>query len=126
MAIKTESVRNWRAPTDVKQIRQFPGLCSFFQRTIESFAQTDRPLTKLTRKDSAQKGGPLPEDAQKAFEQLQSKLSLRPSLTPVDLDREFILTVDYSSIGVGAILSQFNNKEIKHPCAYASRVLTPA
>jgi hypothetical protein len=51
--IKTESIRNWRAPTNVKQIRQFLGLCSFFQRTIESFAQTSGPLTKLTRKDSA-------------------------------------------------------------------------
>jgi hypothetical protein len=72
------------------------------------------------------KGGPLPEDAQKAFEKLQSKLSSRPCLTPVDFNREFILTVDSSSIGVGAILSQFNNKGIEHPCAYASRVLTQA
>jgi hypothetical protein len=111
---------------DVKQVRQYLGLCSFFRRTIERFAQTAGPLTKLTRKDSAWKGGPLPEDAQKAFEQLQSKLSSRPCLTPVDFDREFILTVDSSSIGVGAILSQFNNKGIEHPCAYASRVLTQA
>jgi hypothetical protein len=56
-AIKTESIRNWRAPTNVTQIRQFLGLCSFFRRTIESFAQTAGPLTKLTRKDSAWKGG---------------------------------------------------------------------
>jgi hypothetical protein len=125
-AIKTESIRNWRAPTDVKQVRQFLGLCSFFRRTIESFAQTSGPLTKLTRKVCAWKGGPLPEDAQKAFEQLQSKLSSRPCLTPVDFDREFILTVDSSSIGVRAILSQFNNKGNEHPCTYASRVLTQA
>jgi hypothetical protein len=88
-AIKTESIRNWRAPNDVTQIRQFLGLCSFFRRTIESFDQTAGPLTKLTRKDSAWKGGPLPEDAQKAFEKLQSKLSSRPCLTPVDFDRVY-------------------------------------
>jgi hypothetical protein len=123
-AIKTESIRNCRAPTDVTQIRQFLGLCSFFRRTIESFAQTARPLTKLTQKDRPWKGGPLPEDAQKAFQQLQS--SSKPCLTPVNFKREFILTVDSSSIGVGAILSQFNNKGIEHPCAYASRVLTQA
>jgi hypothetical protein len=117
--IRLKKERNWRAPTDVKQVRQFLGLCSFFRRTIESFAQTAGPLTKRTRKDCAWKGGPLPEDAQKAFEQLQSKPT-------VDFDREFILTVDSSSIGVGAILSQFNNKGIEHPCAYASRVLTPS
>jgi hypothetical protein len=57
-AIQTESIRNWRAPTDVKQVRHFLGLCSFFRRTIESFAQTARPLTKLTQKDSAWKGVP--------------------------------------------------------------------
>jgi hypothetical protein len=38
----------------------------------------------------------------------------------------YILTVDSNSIGVGAILSQFNNKGIEHPCAHASRVLTQA
>jgi hypothetical protein len=57
-AIKTEYIRNWRAPTDVTQIRQFLGLCSFFRWTIESFAQTAWPLTKLTQKDSAWKGVP--------------------------------------------------------------------
>jgi putative transposase len=34
--------------------------------------------------------------------------------------------VDSSSIGVGAILSQFNKKGTEHPCVYASRVLTQA
>jgi hypothetical protein len=56
-----------------------------FEGPLRSFAQTAGPLTKLTRKDCAWKGGPLPEDAQKAFVQLQSKLSSRPCLTPSTL-----------------------------------------
>ena len=65
--IKTKAVANWKAPTSVKEIRQFLGLCSFFRRTIPHFASIASPMTKLTRKDSAWIGGPLPEDARKAF-----------------------------------------------------------
>jgi hypothetical protein len=69
---------------------------------MESFTQPADPLTELTGKDSAWKGGPFPveaQKAQKAFEKLQSKLSSKPCLTQVDFNQKFIFTVDSSSIG---------------------------
>jgi hypothetical protein len=121
--LKTQAIKKWEAPTDITQIKQFLGLCSFFRRTIQDFAKLSSPLTRLTRKDSVWKRGVLPEAAMTAFCTLKDKLVKRPSLRAVDFDKEFFLTVDSSKMGVGGILSQRHNG-IEHPCAYASRTLS--
>ena len=121
---KTEAVRNWNEPSTVKEIKQFLGLGSFFRRTIRNFASIASPLTKLTRKDNKWGSGPLPPEARNAFRSLQQALCRRPCLTPVNFNLEFILTVDASQTGLGAILSQQDKFGIERPCAYASRTLT--
>ena len=121
---KTIAVKNWKPPGTVKEVKQFLGLCSFFRRTIKNFAQIASALTKLTRKDSPWLSGPLPQAALESFCRLQKKLCERPCLTPVDFHKEFILTVDASSNGLGAILSQIDYKGVEHPCAYASTTLS--
>jgi len=123
---KIASLKNWPAPTSVSDVRQFIGLCSFFRRTIPNFASIAAPLTKLTRKDSGYRDGPLPRDETQAFEKLKDLLCQRPCLRPVDFDQQFILTVDASTTnGLGAMLSQ-SHGGVEHPCAYASRVLSTA
>ena len=124
--IKTEVIKNWKPPVDVKQVRQFIGLCSFFRRTVPNFSRTASPLIKLTRKDSPWKAGPLPSDALQAFETLKTQFRSRPCLTPVDFSKEFFLTTDASTQGFGAILSQCNDQGIEHPCAYASKTIGQA
>lgn len=121
---KTKAVENWKPPVTVKEIKQFLGLCSFFRRTIANFASIASPLTRLTRKDSPWSCGSLPSLALKSFELLRSNLCKRPCLQPVDFDQEFILTVDASGVGLGAVLSQLNKQGVEHPCAYASRTLS--
>ena len=120
---KTIAVRNWKEPTNVKEVKQFLGLCSFFRRTIRDFASIASPLTKLTRKDSKWISGALPTEARKSFKNLQDSLCKRPCLSPVDFSKEFILTVDASTVGLGAVLSQIDDIGIERPCAYASRTL---
>ena len=124
--LKTEAIRSWQPPTDQKGVKSFLGLCSFFRRTIPHFASIASPLTKLTRRDCPWKSGELPTDAMAAFKQLQNRLTSRPCLTPVDYNKEFILTVDSSKLGIGAILSQCGSDGVERPCAYASRVLQDA
>lgn len=124
---KINAVQNWTEPTNVKEVRQFLGLCSFFRRTIPNFAQISQPLTSLTRKDSKWLEGRLPSEAANSFQILKTQLCSRPCLRPVNFNEEFILSVDASKIGLGAVLSQLDPKTgVEYPCAYASRTLNDA
>ena len=125
-AAKIEVVRGWKPPTTITEIKQFLGLCSFFRRTIPRFAEVAAPLTTLTRQAEQWQGPTLTDTALAAFNQLKEALCSRPCLQPVDFGREFILTTDASQVGLGAILSQLGQDGEEHPCAYASRVLSPA
>ena len=121
-AAKTKAIVDWKIPTNVKEIKQFLGLCSFFRRTIKDFSMLASPLTKLTRK-GAYSEGPLTPEAVEAFHLLKGKLMSRPCLSPVDFEKQFIVTVDASTKGLGAILSQVGKDGVERPNAYASRVL---
>ena len=120
---KIQAVSNWSPPSTVKEIKQFLGLCSFFRRTVPNFSSIANPLNKLTRKNSNWSKGDLPTEALEAFKLLKERLCSRPCLTPVDFEKEFIVTVDASTTGLGAILSQVDGKGIERPNAYASRSL---
>jgi hypothetical protein len=122
---KIEAVKRWPIPSTITEIKQFLGLCSFFRRTINRFAEIAQPLTRLTRKDSGWTSGELGSEAKDAFLHLKRDLCSRPCLRPVSFDREFTLTTDASKIGLGAVLSQTGDDGEEHPCAYASRVLSP-
>jgi hypothetical protein len=60
---KLKAIRMAKAPTDVKEIRSFVGLCNFFRNHIQNFAITAAPLFKLTRQDSGYASGSLPKTA---------------------------------------------------------------
>ena len=49
--VKVEAVKSYATPTDVKQLRSFLGLASYYRRFIPSFSRVAAPLFALTRKD---------------------------------------------------------------------------
>ena len=68
-----------------------------------------------------------PSAAQAAFNNLKEKFASAPVLAHPDPDLQFIVEVDASDSGVGAILSQRSSVDHKiHPCAFFSRRLSPA
>ena len=122
--LKTDAIKNCKPPTSVTEIKQFLGLCSFFRRVVPRFSFFASPLTKLTRKDSGYKNGPLPKEAQEAFLKLQNALVSRPCVAPVDFDLPFIVTVDTSQTATGAILSQKPPRGPERANAFFSAVLS--
>ena len=124
-SIKTDAIKNWKPPTDTKQIKQFLGLCSFFRRHIVHFAKLSAPLTELTRLTSTWKGGKLPAAAEEAFHSLKAKLITRPCLAPVDWSREMIVSSDGSAEGYGCMLSQVGPDGLERAVAYGSRATKP-
>ncbi len=66
-------------------------------------------------------------EARRSFDQLLEAFCTAPTLAHPDPQLPFIVEVDASTVGVGAVLSQHHGEPPKlHPCAYFSRKLSPA
>ena len=79
------------------------------------------PLFKLTEKD---KKWLSTSECDRAFLQLKQQLTSAPILTLPHFEKPFILDVDASGEGLGAVLSQRTTNGYEYVIAYASRVLT--
>ncbi|KAG1928800.1 retrotransposable element [Pimephales promelas] len=67
------------------------------------------------------------ESAQEAFDRLKVLFTTAPILIMPDITRQFIVEVDASEVGVGAVLSQRSASDNKvHPCAFFSHRLSSA
>ena len=49
--IKLAGIREWPAPTTVKQVRSFLGFGNFYRKFISHYSDLAKPLTNLTKKD---------------------------------------------------------------------------
>ena len=126
---KLKAVGSTPPPTSIREVRQFLGLCNFFRAHVKNFAFISHPLTILTRKDCKWKRGPLPAEALKAFRELQTMLCSEPVIDYPRKNRHYVLITDASfgddktPGGLGAILTQTDEKGEHRVIAYASRKL---
>lgn len=130
---KIEAVANWRRPSQVSELRSFLGFASYYRRFVSGFAKLAGPLHQLVaelagtkpRKGSGQAlGAAWTPQCEESFEALKSRLVSAPVLAYADFSRPFILEIDASYSGLGAVLSQETDSGIR-PVAYASRGLRP-
>ena len=117
---KLEAVRSFPTPADVRMLRSFLGLASYYRRFVHNFSRVARPLHLLTRKDVPFEWTP---ECQRAFEQLKALLTSSPVLAYPDFSKPFILETDASGAGLGAVLAQRQTDGTVRPVAYASRSL---
>ncbi|KAL0190875.1 hypothetical protein M9458_013573, partial [Cirrhinus mrigala] len=116
---KLEAVRSWPLPTSLKQLQRFLGFANFYRRFIQGFSATAAPLTALT-KPSHGTFRHTPEAIQ-AFKTLCHLFTTAPVLTHPNPDKPFVVEVDASDVGVGAVLSQRGPDGKLHPCSFFSR-----
>uniref|UniRef100_A0A4W5K0J5 Gypsy retrotransposon integrase-like protein 1 n=1 Tax=Hucho hucho TaxID=62062 RepID=A0A4W5K0J5_9TELE len=118
-------VRNWPTPTTVKEVQRFLGFANYYRRFIRGFGQVAAPITSLL------KGGPVrlqcSAEAARAFGHLKALFTSAPVLAHPDPTLAFIVEVDASEAGIGAVLSQRSGAPPKlRPCAFFSKKLSPA
>uniref|UniRef100_A0A3P9IHF7 Reverse transcriptase n=1 Tax=Oryzias latipes TaxID=8090 RepID=A0A3P9IHF7_ORYLA len=120
---KIEAVSQWEPPNTRKKLQQFLGFANFYRRFIRNYSAIAAPLTQLT---STARAFLWNSAAQEAFDTLKSFFVSAPILVQPDPTRQFVVEVDASDSGVGAILSQREEKSGKlKPCAFYSKKLTP-
>ena len=141
---KVEKVRTWPVPKNIKEVQSFLGLASYYRWFIDKFAKKARYLHELVgptsnkhKKARAWKEATTVTQTehrifewtmkhQEVFDALKEALSTAPLLGYPDFSREFILEIDASLNGLGAVLSQQGKDGQIHVIAYASRSLHPS
>ena len=119
---KTQAIKDWPVPHTAKQIRSFLGLCSYYKKFVQGFADIARPLHKLCTKETKFVWS---EECDNAFQELKIKLSTAPVLGYPQLGLPFILDTDASNKAVGAVLAQLDKGREK-VIAYYSKAMTMA
>ncbi|KAK3543848.1 hypothetical protein QTP70_030068 [Hemibagrus guttatus] len=121
---KVAAIRDWPTPTTVKELQRFLGFANFYRRFIRNYSAIANPLTSLLR--NKPKSLPWTSSAEEAFNTLKEAFTTVPLLVHPDPDRPFIVEMDASTTGVGAVLSQQQgNPSCLHPCAFFFRKLIP-
>ena len=119
---KIATVKDWPTPRNLKQLRFFLGLCSYYRRFVAGFTDIAAPLHALQKKNVAFVWTEVQDEA---FSRLKQVLTSAPVLSmPTDTGTFYLDTVA-SDVGLGVVLSQdHNGTEVV--IAYASRALTKA
>lgn len=131
---KISVVANWQPPKTVTELRSFLGFASYYRRFVQGFATLAAPLHRLvaelggtkTKKPSKRHLPELwTEQCGTSFQNLKARLVDSPVLAYANFSHPFILEIDASHLGLGAVLSQKQQDGTVRPIAYASRGLKP-
>jgi len=119
---KISCITTWPEPKNLTELRSFLGLVSYYKNFVESFGETARPLYDLTKKGVQFEWG---ERHRRAFENLKARLCSAPVLATPTTEGDFVLDVDASMYGAGAILHQYQEGVLR-VIGYASRQFNSA
>ena len=117
---KVKAVRDWPVPTELRQVRAFVALASYYRRSMKDFAKIAKPLTTLTKKYEK---FVWTAERQAAFEGLKECLVNAPVVCSPREGCPFILDTDASDFALGAVLQQLQDLRVV-VIAYASRNLS--
>lgn len=103
---KVESILNYPAPTNRKEVRRFLGTASWYRRFIPNFSSLASPLNRLTSQKKDSPPFAWSPEADDAFKKLKSHLVSAPILSCPDYSIAFEVHTDASDYGIGAVLTQ--------------------
>ena len=121
-----ESIAQCLPPDTYTKVKSFVGLVGHYRCFIKGFAKIAAPLYDLTsgdNKDKKLEHVDLSPEALEAFDRL--KIACLQASIPAfpDFDKPFLLEMDTSRKGLGAVLSQKQADGWYHPITYASCVM---
>ncbi|KAK3554936.1 hypothetical protein QTP86_001566 [Hemibagrus guttatus] len=123
--VKVQAVMEWPEPSTVWELQGFLGFANFYRRFIWNYSSVAGPLMSLLR--GKPKKLSWTDQARTAFLQLKDRFTTAPILRHPDPELPFVVEVDASCSGIGAVLSRQHGEPRKlHPCAFHSRKLTAA
>ena len=127
---KIDKVKNWPTPKNAEEVRKFTSFAGYYRRFVKDFSKIAKPLTELHPNTTVKSGKKVKsvkpsvwgKTQQEAFNKLKDLLSSPPVLGYANYDSPFDLHTDASSSGLGAVLYQKQNEEMR-VISYANRGL---
>ncbi len=119
---KIDAVLRFPEPKTVTNVKSFLGLTGYYRKYIRGYSRMASPLFELTKKDVAFVWN---KNCQRAFDDLKRALVEALILVRPDFKEPFCLDVDWSTKGVGAILSQKEGR-FEKVVTYANKALIVA
>ena len=123
---KLRVLREWRAPSKVREMQSFLGFVNFYAEYLADATQLTAQLYDLTSERKGDDPIELSPENIAAFEEIKRRLCAAPQLAHPDLERPFTLYTDASNIAVGAILLQRDSNGVERPVSFFSKKLSSA
>jgi hypothetical protein len=114
---KVMTIRDWKQPTNLRDLQRFLGFANFYRRFIRGFSPICRPLNDLLKKGTTWEWL---DTHNAAFEALKTAFITAPVLAMFDYDRKTVLETDASDWASGGVLSQIDDEGVLRPVAYFS------
>ena len=145
-SVTTEAIEQLKSPPNtVGDLRQKLGFIGYYRNSIEDFSRKAKPLYELLTKEAEPTTKPLKANSSKKTKGHKSSKDVITWLpkhqsivlqfiellkSPIimsypDFEKPFVVHCDASEIGLGAVLYQKVDEQLK-VISYASRTLTPA
>lgn len=117
---KVTAILDIPSPTNVKEVRRFLGITSWYRRFIPNCSSLLAPISQLLKKGTRFKWT---ENCEAAFKAVKERLVTAPVMSCPDFTKPFVVQTDASDYGLGAVLSQ-NLSDGEHVVSFISRSLT--
>ncbi len=115
---KIQVILDFPVPKTRKELRRFLGMTGYYRCFCKNFSDVASPLTGLLRKAVSFKWS---SECQSSFEALKTLLCSAPVLAAPCFEKPFLLEVDASGTGAGAILLQTDAAGLNHPISFFSK-----
>ena len=130
---KISALKSWPVPRNSKELHSFLGFTSFYRKYVEHYSRVVQPLQDLlqwcsircgnTKKRKIDIQQQWTKEHQQAFLAIIERLTSAPVLGYANYKLPYVLHIDASRQGLGAVLYQ-NQGEHRRVIAYASRRLS--
>src|SRR6266498_1586649 len=121
---KIEKMINIEPPKNLKELRSRLGLFSFYHQYIKRFSSITKPMYELTQIENRKYVLFVwNEKRQKAFDEIKRRMMMTPIVAHPNFEEPFILYMDASDEGIGAVLHQKDDQSKECIIACTSKAL---